>query len=153
MLFLHFVNPMTLWGRNMKHGKISHEGIVDAVTEQGFRVKILQTSACAACKVHGHCSAAESKEKTVDVRNTSNANYQVGDKVVVSMTTGDGRDAILLAFVLPFVIMVVVLVVCLLLTHNEAIAALSGIGALIPYYLTLFLLKEKITQRFTFRLE
>ena len=43
--------------------KINHSGVVETVDGEHLRVRILQTSACSACKVAGHCSAAESKEK------------------------------------------------------------------------------------------
>ena len=137
----------------MNKNTISHEGIVLAVTDGCIKVKILQTSACAACKVHGHCSAAESKEKIIEVNNNTFKPHQVGDKVVVTMDKEKGRDAIILAFIVPFIIMVGVLIVTLYLSKNEALSALLGIGALIPYYLLLYLLKDKVTQKFAFRLE
>ncbi len=132
---------------------ISHEGIVQAVTDECIKVKILQTSACAACKVHGHCSAAESKEKIVEVRNLYGHPRNVGDKVIITMRKEEGRNAILLAFVLPFVLMVGVLMISLWISKNEALAALLGIGSLLPYYLLLYLLKDKLSQKFTFRLD
>ena len=137
----------------MSKNTISHEGIVQAVTDDCIKVKILQTSACAACKVHGHCSAAESKEKVIEVRNNSTTTHQVGDKVVVTMGKEEGRDAILLAFVVPFVLMVVVLIATLYLSKNEALAALLGIGTLIPYYFLLYIFKDKVSRKFAFRLE
>lgn len=137
----------------MTKNTISHEGIVQAVTDDCIKVKILQTSACAACKVHGHCSAAESKEKIIEVRNNTPTTHQVGDKVVVTMGKEDGRDAIILAFVVPFILMVGVLCITLYFSKNEALAALLGIGTLFPYYFFLYLIKDKMTQKFAFRLE
>ena len=43
--------------------KIRHEGVIDSIDEGCVHVRILQTSACAACKVAGYCNAAEAKEK------------------------------------------------------------------------------------------
>ena len=51
--------------------KISHSGIVASISKGCVQVRILQTSACAACKVAGHCNASESKEKIVDVLNVN----------------------------------------------------------------------------------
>ena len=65
-----------------------------------MKVRILQTSACAACKVAAHCNASESKEKIVDVLNVANAeSLKKGDAVVVS-TSGDvaGSAAVLWLF-------------------------------------------------------
>ena len=85
-------------------GKITHKGVVEDTGDGWVKVRILQTSACSACKVAGHCSAAESKEKTVQVSSSKAGRYQPGEEVVVAMTAGNGRDAVILAFILPFVI-------------------------------------------------
>ena len=137
----------------MSKNTISHEGIVQTVTDEYIKVKILQTSACAACKVHGHCSAAESKEKIIEIKKHTATSHQVGDKVIVTMGKEEGRDAIILAFIIPFILMVGVLMIVLYFSKNEALAALLGIGTLIPYYLLLYLLKDKVTRKFAFRLE
>ena len=137
----------------MTKNTISHEGIIHAVTDECVKVKILQTSACAACKVHGHCSAAESKEKIIEVKNNTPTTYQVGDKVIITMGKEEGRDAVILAFIVPFVLMVGVLMIVLYFSKNEALAALLGIGTLLPYYILLYLLKDKITRKFSFKLE
>ena len=45
---------------------IKHDGIVIAVNGDGtVRVRIVQTSACAACKAKAMCASAESKEKEI----------------------------------------------------------------------------------------
>ena len=137
----------------MTKNTISHEGIVHAITDDSIKVKILQTSACAECRVHGHCSAAESKEKIVEVINQKAKPHQVGEKVIVTMDKVEGRNAVILAFILPFILMVGVLMIVLFLSKNEALAALIGIGVLIPYYIILYLLNEKIKRKFAFRLE
>ena len=51
--------------------KIKHLGIVESINGSYLKVRIVQTSACSACSIKGHCSAAESKEKLIDVYNKS----------------------------------------------------------------------------------
>ena len=64
---------------------IRHSGIVDSVSGDCIKVRILQTSACASCKVAGYCNASESKEKIVDVfGDASCGQLRVGDRVVVT---------------------------------------------------------------------
>ena len=133
--------------------KISHQGIVESVEGSEAVVRIVQTSACAACKAASHCSAAESKEKLVTARIQGDDMPQVGDDVVVSMPGVSGRDAVVFAFVLPFIIMVAVLYCCLRITSDEALSALVGIGSLVPYYLLLYLFRGKLKDRFSFVLE
>ena len=135
------------------NNKIRHDGIIDSIEKECVHVRILQTSACAACKVAGYCNAAEAKEKIVDVYRTDVAHLKVGDPVVVS-TSGDmAARALLWAFGLPFILMVLVLVLVLWQTGDEGVAALSGLLALIPYYGLLFLLRHRMRRQMAFMLE
>ena len=133
--------------------KICHSGIVESIDDGCVHVRIVQTSACAACKVAGYCNAAESKEKIIDVYCDSVAAYQVGQQVVVSTSGQVAVKALLWAFGVPFVLLMTVLVLVLLLTANEGLAALSALVALVPYYLVLWLLRNKMREQLAFRIE
>lgn len=136
------------------HSKISHSGIVESVVGDCVKVRILQTSACAACKVAAHCNASESKVKIVDVFNVRNtASLKVGDQVMVSASRDVAGRALLLGFGLPFVILVAMLVIVLQLSGQEGLAALAGIGALVPYYMGLWLCRDRIRRKLAFQLE
>jgi len=136
------------------HTKISHSGIVESVEEGCVKVRILQTSACAACKVAAHCNASESKEKIVDVLAVPHAEMlKKGDAVVVSASSDVAGSALLLGFGLPFVVLVAVLVAVLWLTGNEGAAAFSGLAALVPYYAVLWLCRDRIRRKMAFELE
>ena len=84
--------------------KIKHSGIIDSIADGGVRVRILQASACAACKVAGHCSASEAKEKLVDVSCDNAAAYQTGQSVVVTASREVANQALLLGFGVPFLV-------------------------------------------------
>lgn len=133
--------------------RISHSGIIDSILGDRIKVRIVQTSACAACKVAGHCNAAESKVKVVDVVCSDSAGYTVGQEVVVSASKAVANRALLLGFGVPFLILLVILLVVLHLTSSEGVAALSAIGALLPYYLLLWVFRDKVQQGISFRLE
>ena len=133
--------------------RITHSGIVERIDDGCVHVRIVQTSACAACKVAGYCNAAESKEKIIDVYCDSVAAYQVGQQVVVSTSGQVAVKALLWAFGVPFVLLMTVLVLVLLLTANEGLAALSALAALVPYYLVLWLLRNKMREQLAFRIE
>ena len=96
-------------------------------------MRIVQTSACAACKVAGYCNASESKEKLVDIYHADTRNLKVGDVVTVTASTQVAAQALLLGFGLPFVVLVAVLIVVLLITGNEGAAAMSGLAALVCF--------------------
>lgn len=133
--------------------KIKHAGVVDGVEGECVRVRILQSSACSACKVAAHCNASETKEKIIDVMDADASHYQKGDQVMVVADTAVGFRASLYVYLLPLILMVVTLVGVLAATHSEGLAAVSALGILIPYYVLLFLMRNKLRNRLSFTLE
>ena len=65
---------------------IKHRGIVEKVEGSHVVVRIVQTSACAACSAKGLCNASESKEKQIDVFE-ADASYRIGEEVVLCGST------------------------------------------------------------------
>lgn len=133
--------------------KIRHEGVVDSIDAESVHVRILQTSACAACKVSGYCNAAESKEKIIDVFQPDTSSLKVGDMVVVSTSGEVASIALLWAFGLPFILMVAVLILVLWQTGDEGVAAISGLLVLIPYYALLYCLRHRMRRQMAFTIE
>ena len=133
--------------------KIKHAGVVDGVEGECVRVRILQSSACSACKVAAHCNASETKEKIIDVMDADASHYQKGDQVMVVADTAVGFRASLYGYLLPLILMVVTLVGVLAATHSEGLAAVSALGILIPYYVLLFLMRNKLRNKLSFSLE
>ena len=135
------------------HTQISHSGIVESVAEGCVKVRILQTSACAACKVASHCNASDKKEKIVEVFCDDAASYQKGQEVRVTASKQVAANALLLGFGLPFLLLMLILIVTLKLSGNEGVAAIAALASLAPYYLVLWLYKDRIRQRLAFALE
>lgn len=135
------------------NNKIKHNGVVDGVEEGCVRVRILQSSACSACKVASHCNASETKEKIIEVQVADAVKYQLGDSVVVVADTAVGFRASLYGYFLPLLLMVVVLVAVLKITQSEGYAAVYALGILIPYYIGLYLLRNKLRNKLSFSLE
>ena len=133
--------------------KIKHNGVVDGVEEGCVRVRILQSSACSACKVAALCNASETKEKIIEVQVADAVKYQLGDSVVVVADTAVGFRASLYGYLLPLLLMVVTLVAVLKITQSEGYAAVSALGILIPYYIGLYLLRNKLRNKLSFSLE
>jgi sigma-E factor negative regulatory protein RseC len=97
------------------------------------------------------CSAAESKEKIVDVYGADTQIYQVGQKVMVEGAATMGMKAVRLAFLFPLILLVGAMALAMWLSAgNEAVAALSALLALTTYFLVLFAYKKKLKNKFSF---
>ena len=133
---------------------IKHDGVVDYIDGNCIHVRIVQASACAACGAKSLCSAAESKEKIVDVYGADITAYQVGQRVVVEGAAAMGMKAVRLAFLFPLVLLVAaVALVMWLADGNEALAALAALLVLTIYFLLLFANKKKLAREFTFTIK
>ena len=130
---------------------IRHDGIIDSIEDDCIHVRIVQASACAACGAKSLCSAAESKEKIVDVYGADTQIYQVGQKVMVEGAATMGMKAVRLAFLFPLILLVGAMALAMWLSAgNEAVAALSALLALTIYFLVLFACKKKLKNKFSF---
>ena len=133
--------------------KISHSGVIERIEGDCIKVRIVQTSACAACKVASHCNAAESKVKMVDVFGCDTAKYSTGQEVTVWASRDVANKALLLGFGVPFLLLVCVLMIALRFTVDEGVAALLALGSLVPYYFALWLLRDRIQRGISFQIE
>ena len=153
---------------------IKHDGIIIALNEDGTAlVRIVQTSACAACKAKAMCASAESAEKEMTVallgeRAPQNASvfgdpakamrregerqaYRVGDTVEVMVQQKMGWKAVVLAYLLPFFVMLAVLFIgnAIWVVREEVLGTVA-LCALALYYLVLGMFKDKLQKEFSF---
>ena len=128
---------------------------MESVEEGLVRVRILQASACATCKVASRCHTAESKEKIIDVTVEGHEafNWKKGQAVTVCTSGTMAGRALLLGFGVPLLIMLIVLVATLAAGCSEGMAALLMIASLIPYYIGLWLFRNRIARTISFQIE
>ena len=137
----------------MTNNTIKHLGIVENIQGSHLSVRIVQTSACAACSVKGHCSSADSKDKIIDIIDTAASSYRVGEKVMVIGETSMGMMAVVLAFIIPFILLIFSLFLFMALMENELYSALLSLAILISYYFILWLNKTRLKQKFSFTIK
>ena len=132
---------------------ISHEGIIAKITDDELEIKILAQSACAACHAKSACGMGEQAEKILTVPRPKDKDFTLNQKVNVRMAIGQGNKAAVLAYLIPIVLLLAVLFVCLGLGLSEGLSALLGIIALIPYYIILYLKRDKLKKQFLYIIE
>ncbi|MGL4806691.1 MAG: SoxR reducing system RseC family protein [Bacteroidales bacterium] len=130
---------------------IEHEGIVVAVNKENVVVRIIQNSACSGCHAKGACSASDTADKEIEAIALDSESFHVGEKVLLRGSDHIGRQAVLIAFVLPFVLMLVMVFLIMFLFNDEGIAGLGAILVLIPYYAILYGQKDKLKKKFIFQ--
>ena len=148
-----------------KRKMIKHDGIIIALNEDGTAlVRIVQTSACAACKAKAMCASAESAEKEMTVVLLGDGQWAVGDTVEVMVQQKMGWKAVVLAYLLPFFVMLAVMFIGNGLlamgdgatgllgdeAKREAVLGTVALCAMAVYYLVLGMFKDKLQKEFSF---
>lgn len=136
---------------NMKN-TIHHSGVVEKIDDHSVYVKIIQQSACAACHAQSMCMASDSKEKIIEVPDSSGL-YHINEPVIVSGQSAMGMQAVLLAFVLPLLLVITTVVFGNYHKWDEGISALFSLLLLLPFYGILHILRDKLKKRFIFTIK
>ena len=132
---------------------IKHRGIVEKIDGAHIVVRIVQTSACSACSAKGLCNASESKEKQIDVYEAG-ASYRIGEEVVLIGSTSMGMKAVMFAFGIPLLLIFIAIFVAMkVIGLDELVSSLVVLIAVIPYYIILYLKRDKFNKTFSFTIE
>ena len=132
---------------------IKHRGIVEKIDGAHIVVRIVQTSACSACSAKGLCNASESKEKQIDVYEAG-ASYRIGEEVVLIGSTSMGMKAVMFAFGIPLLLIFLAIFVAMkVIGLDELVSSLVVLIAVIPYYIILYLKRDKFNKTFSFTIE
>lgn len=134
--------------------KIKHSGIIETVDDKKITVRIVQLSACASCSAAAKCKLSEKKEKLIDVYDfDNNQHYKSGDEVIVYASMNSGKKAVLIGFGMPLILLLVVITLMTVVAKDELISALVAVGCLALYYLSLYILKNKLKKDFSFYID
>ena len=131
---------------------IEHIGVVKQIRKGYADILIIQNSACSGCHAKSACTAADSAEKIIEVPYFSD-DIQVGQQVTVVGSKTMGWKAVGYAFILPFLLLMTVLIGITEWGKSELIAGLAALAVLLPYYLILYLLRNKMKSNFSFTLK
>ena len=139
--------------KSVKAEQIIHLGRVLSVDSSVGSIEILledggDCGSCPAAKLCNHGSKSENKVVVM-----SDDTFEVGEKVRVVGTEMMHRKAIVLVLVCPCLLLIATMVMVYLLTLDESVAALSGLGLMLVFFIVLYLCRNRIAREFVFRVE
>ena len=132
--------------------KIEHNGFIQSIENNIIKVNIVSESACASCHAKGFCTSMDSKEKIIDISNYQDT-YKTGENVKIIMEQSLGLKAVFFSYFLPFIILLISLIILMEISKNELFSGLLSIAILIPYFIVLYMLRDKFQKIFKFRIE
>ncbi|OQX76038.1 MAG: hypothetical protein B6D61_09395 [Bacteroidetes bacterium 4484_249] len=131
---------------------IKHSGIIKDIDSQQYYVSIIAQSACAACHAKSVCNVTELQEEIIEIPKEETDSYKIGDRVEILMEKSLGPKAVMLGYVIPFLLLLTTLIISLNIFDSEGAAGLLSLGILIPYYLVLYWVKDKLKKTFIFKI-
>ena len=137
----------------MTKNSIHHPGIVDYVTDAKVSVRILSASACSGCHAKRACGLADMKEKIIEIETPHPSGLKTGDQVEVEMDLRSGTRAVFFGYFMPLLVLVTTLVIAISIIPNQGLAGLISLLVLIPYYLILYLLRDRISKKTSFSIK
>jgi len=128
---------------------IQHQGIVDSIEKHKVLVRIVQKTACSDCHAKSACLSSDRKEKIIEVDDDS-GQFVLNEDVIVSAQSSMGLLAVALTFVIPLVLVALTIFAGIKISGNEALSGLIGLFTLVPYYFTIYVLRDRLKKRFVF---
>lgn len=133
---------------------IEHDGRITGVdpAKGTVTVTLVEQADCGECPASKLCNNFSSDKNVLVLQRADAANFKVGEFVVVRGTERLHRKAILIATVIPTVAILVVMIGLYLLTGSQLTACLSALGAMVVFFVGLYMMRHRLAHEFSFEL-
>lgn len=123
-----------------------HSGVVSEIHGSSIIVSLDNNVHCESCSAKGVCGVSDSASKEVEVIDLEGS-FTLNEPVKVMLKKELGQKAVFWAYIFPFLLMLLTLVTASLF-FAEWIAGLLALLILIPYYGTVYALKDYFRKTF-----
>ncbi|MBR5254760.1 MAG: SoxR reducing system RseC family protein [Bacteroidales bacterium] len=138
----------------MREDCVEQKGVVIKKQQDKIIVKIEQKSTCSSCRARGACTSLDKKDKEIEIKTQDTQNYNIGDEVIITITTKLGMKAVLIAFVLPLILLVIALFLSIkLFSLAQSISALVSLLVVAAYYFFLYKQNHLLSKEFNFSIK
>jgi sigma-E factor negative regulatory protein RseC len=127
---------------------ITHAGVVTKCSNSRALIRLAVKSECHSCTIKNICGIDQSDKSLIEV---PAGNLHIGDAVQLTVTTSFGFTALMWAYMIPFLLVVMALFASYYLGLSEALSGLFSLAILVPYFLALYFLKERIKNQLQYQ--
>jgi sigma-E factor negative regulatory protein RseC len=128
---------------------ITHEGVIESISDKKLFIRLSRLPACADCHARGICPVPDTAGGELMVTDRAEGLEQ-GDRVVVSVTRPVAYKAVWLGYVLPLILVLATMILFTALRVEEWVSALLSVSVLAPYFILIRLLDRRIERSVTF---
>ncbi len=138
----------------MREDCIEQKGIVIKKQEDKITVKIEQKSTCASCHARGACTSLDKKDKEIDIKTKDVENYNIGDELVITISTKLGLKAVFIAFIIPLLLLVIALFLSIkIFSLAQSLSAFISLIVVALYYFLLYKQNLFLSKQFNFSIK
>lgn len=123
-----------------------HSGVISKITGDSVIVSLEQHIHCDSCRAKSACGISESSTKEIEITNPIDT-FKINEHVNVVLKKSLGLKAVFWAYVFPFLLMFSTLIIASSFIKEWMAGALS-LFVLLPYFLTLYFLKNTLKSAF-----
>lgn len=123
-----------------------HSGVVTRIDGASVFVALDPNLHCESCRARGACGVSDSGSREVEITAPQGA-FRLNEPVEVVLKKDLGNKALFWAYLYPFILMILTLFITSLWLP-EWMAGLVSLFVLIPYYLSIALLKKYFKRTF-----
>lgn len=123
-----------------------HSGVVSEMKGSSIIVALDKNVHCETCSAKGACGVTDTVNKTVEVVHPVGS-FKLNQPVEVILKKDLGQKAVFWAYIFPFLLMLATLVTSSLFLQ-EWLAGVLSLLILVPYYGTLYALKDYFKKTF-----
>jgi len=131
---------------------LAHPAEIIQIQKNKLLVQICRPEACSGCAIKSTCQLKENTKQQLIIPTKHTSNYHIGQSITIEISNRTGFLAILYAYILPLILMLSTLIITINITPNELIVGFFSIFVLIPYYTALYLCKNHLNQKFSFKI-
>lgn len=136
----------------MSESTYSQPGTIEQINDDSIIVRIDCNSACSGCHSKDLCLSTDKAVKHITIEPDGNI-YSIGQQVTVFSQKQLGMKALFWGYICPLLILVAALVVLIYAGLSESKAGILSILTLAPYYLALYLLRNRFRNKFKFKIK
>lgn len=136
----------------MAEATFSQNGTIEHIGDDAITVRIDCNSACSACHSKDLCLSVDKAVKHITIEPDGRV-YAVGQQVTVYSQRQLAFKALFWGYLAPLILVVAVLAGLVMAGFSEAVAGVAALLALAPYYLALFLLRDRFKRTFVFKIK
>ncbi|MDE6336519.1 MAG: SoxR reducing system RseC family protein, partial [Muribaculaceae bacterium] len=124
--------------------------VSSSIDKKDLEVRILDKVTCQSCPAEALCLLSYKQDKNVKISTPLASKFKPGDNVLIRGVETLPKKFMLIATILPCIILITSMVIVYLLTFNQALAIIFGIGITLMLFILIWTSRNRVSHEFVF---